>query len=287
MVTTPVVSTEEMASVSVAETVDGQEEMLGEILSTFNITVKQCRTSFEGSEALNKLASYVGEHWDSFQDLWLTFKRGLQGRNSITKFLDRYPPEDVSYMCNLCIRMKELAFLSNYHYAKAPKYQLFAEVSRQPVAQAFIGGEWFERYLFTEVQVVFNQYCADCQCVKHLRCWNDTVIRLPDQKEAELDLFFEVDGLLFWIEAKSADYQHHIEKYNRMAKTIGLPQKQVMLVCLDLKETACMSLTMIYPYLTVLNPQILRLTLRCLFCEAFGEPPKTLPEEVITKELQM
>ena len=259
------------------EPLDADATMLCEALQQLGIAVDQVRRSFEQTEGVNQLATYVGEQWECFRDLWMSFKHGLQGKGGVTKKLAHCAPENISHICNLCTRLKDFAFLSSYNYRRAPHCLLQADVSLAPHAQAFIGGEWFERYLLNEVQQTLAHYCAMRGVEKRLRYLNDTVIVLPDQKGAELDLFCEVDGLYFWLEAKTGDYQRHIEKYNHMAKLIGLPTKQVMLVILDLSETTCHSLSAIYSHLTILNQHMVRAALMELFGNAFGTLPETTP----------
>jgi hypothetical protein len=120
------------------------------------------------------------------------------------------------------------------------------------------------------VLAAFQFYCEKRQLSKHLNYINDTVVILPDEKVAELDLFFEVDGLYFWIEAKTSDYQNHIDKYNRMAKMIGFQPSQVMLVCLDVLEETCQRLVETYSHLTVLNQYMVRDKVVKLLEASFG-----------------
>ena len=100
---------------------------------------------------------------------------------------------------------------------------------------------------------------------------NDTVVILPDEKVAELDLFFEADGHYFWDEAKTADYQPYVDQYNRIAKKIGFRPTQVMLVCLDVLEETCHQLSEAYSNLTVLNQHMFRNAIVKLFENSFGE----------------
>lgn len=258
------------------EPLDADATLLCEALQQFGIAVDQVRRPFGQTEGVNQLATYVGERWECFRELWLAFKHGLQGKGGVTKKLAHYASENISHICNLCTRLKDFAFLSSFNYKRAPHCLLQADVSLAPHAQAFIGGEWFERFLLVEVQQTLAHYCAMQHLEKRLRYLNDTVIVLPDQKGAELDLFCEVDGLYFWLEAKTGDYQRHIEKYDHMAKLIGLPQKQVMLVILDLPEQTCRSLSGLYSHLTILNQHMVRAALMELFCNAFGALPETV-----------
>ena len=246
-------------------------EFLCEALRCLGFTVDQVRPSFEQTEELNKLAAYIGEHWEIFRSLWMDFKRALQGRGGVAKKVGNYAPVDVSYICNLCTRMRDFAFLTSYTYRKAPHFFLQASISQMPPAQSFIGGEWFERFLLTEVKAALDAYCAPRNVTKKLRYINDTVVILPNQKGAEMDIFCEIDGLYFWLEAKTGDYQQHVEKYDCMAKSLHLPAKQVMVVILDLPETACRLLTQTYSHLTVLNQYLVRPTITQLFIDSFGE----------------
>lgn len=244
--------------------------LMVEALRCFGLKVDQLRPLFEKSPELNKLLAYVGEQWHIFKFIWPSFKRGLQTGGSFTERLAKFAPTNISHLCNLCTRLYELAFLTSYKYLRAPQSVIHATVSALPAAQSFFSGEWFERYLFTEVLAAFQFYCEKRQLSKHLNYINDTVVILPDEKVAELDLFFEVDGLYFWIEAKTSDYQNHIDKYNRMAKMIGFQPSQVMLVCLDVLEETCQRLVEPYSHLTVLNQYMVRDKVVKLLEASFG-----------------
>ena len=195
------------------------------------------------------------------------------------KSLSFYEAVERSHICTLCSRLQEFALLSSYSYS-AKSSTLQAKVQTTSRAQAFISGIWFERFLLTEIKAALNQHNTIHKMSKSLRVLNDTVVRLPDQTYAELDLFCEVDGFYFWLEAKTGDYQQDIGKYVQRAQLMNLSAKQAILVVLDLSETICHALSSSYPNITVLNQQMVRPAIRELLKEAFVSSQANPAQEV-------
>jgi hypothetical protein len=56
---------------------------------------------------------------------------------------------------------------------------------------------------------------------------------LPNGDDFELDMLFETEGDVFWLEAKTGDYRKHIEKYSKMSRIIGLDRSHTFMILAD------------------------------------------------------
>ena len=100
-----------------------------------------------------------------------------------------------------------------------------ATTSNAPIAQRFLSGHWLERYVLLTLleALALNEVLLNPQVI------------LPNGDDFELDVF-AIDSLgdPVWIEAKTGDYQVHVQKYSRLVPILGVPPKRAILVHPDI-----------------------------------------------------
>lgn len=135
--------------------------------------------------------------------------------------------QTVADTTNLCTNLHKLAFLTEYHYQKSPAFQLHATPSTIPRALNFYSGQWLERFVKTQVVSLLRGKSLKFSYICNVQ------VTLPNGDDFELDMLFEAEGEVFWLEAKTGDYRRHIEKYSKMAKIIGLDCSHTFMILAD------------------------------------------------------
>ena len=56
---------------------------------------------------------------------------------------------------------------------------------------------------------------------------------LPNGNDFELDVVFLINGEIYWVEGKTGNYQHYINKYSHVANMLNLDKNHSFLVLTD------------------------------------------------------
>ncbi len=200
---------------------------LQHFLSSRGITIKSIPPKQEIDETLDKIAVFMGNKLDSIKGVLEHIKKTMSTGRSFTINFKNEPQQTIADTTNLCTNLYKIAFLTTYRYQKSPAYILFAVPSTMPRALNFYSGQWLERFVKTQVisllqsrSIGFSYLC------------NPQII-LPNGDDFEIDMLFEIDGEVFWLEAKTGDYQRHIEKYAKMSTMMGLDRSHTFMILAD------------------------------------------------------
>ena len=79
-------------------------------------------------------------------------------------------------------------------------------------------------------------------------------ITLPNGDDFELDILASIGSSIYWIEAKSGDYQQHAAKYSKFARLLGLDPDHSFMVLTDVPDNRCGTLSSLFS-MTVCNLQ--------------------------------
>ena len=77
-------------------------------------------------------------------------------------------------------------------------------------------------------------------------------IVLPNGDDFELDIIAAIGSHVYWIEAKSGDYQQHVAKYSKFARILGLDYDHSFMVLADAPHDRCIALSSLFS-MTVCN----------------------------------
>lgn len=257
---------------------------LVEALKILNVTITHQKSRFVGQRDLNLLSEYIGNNIALLKPHLSEIKIALQGRGTIRTTTSHLTSEDNSIVCQFYTRLRDLAFLKRYHYVHSPKCRIEADVSLAPRAQAFLAGGWFERFIFLQVNDAVNQYNLEEKTSKQLHCLNDAQVLLPNQKEWEIDLFCEVDGLYFLLEMKSSVYQDRLEHFEKVAQMLGFPPECMMFVVLGQTIAQCATLSQTYPSVRVFNETMVKPFVLALLRQKFGTSKNKTNQQPIVSE---
>ena len=71
-------------------------------------------------------------------------------------------------------------------------------------------------------------------------------ICLPNGDDFELDILFSVDDNIYWIESKTSDYHHYVEKYSKVAKILNSENLHPYLLLTEVPQQTCNKLTNLF-----------------------------------------
>lgn len=226
-----------------------EDEDLDEIesfLASRNVKIKVIPPEDAADEVINSLSEFLGEHYGALKELLAKIKSNMQRGGFINLSIKDYTQKDISDICQFCTRLHEIAFLEQYKYYKSPQYLIKAKTTTLPTAQNFFSGKWLERYVLLVVQDVVNTLGAELGRELDFTYLINPQIVLPNGNDFELDLIFHINGSFYWIEAKTGDYQQHINKYSKISRLFGLDQEHSIMVLTDIPVEKSGALTSLF-----------------------------------------
>jgi len=220
--------------------------VLESFLDSKGIGIKVLPPNDAADQIIDSLALYLGERYNALSDLLLKIKRAMQAGAPITHSLKGRSQEDVSSACQFCTRLHEVAFLEEYQYFRSPVYLIKARTTTLPRAQRFFGGQWLERFILQKIKSVHAQIAAEVSGKLDFEYLINPQIVLPNGDDFELDILAAIGSSVYWIEAKSGDYQQHVSKYSRFARLLGLDYAHSLMVLTDVPDHRCDALSSLY-----------------------------------------
>lgn len=211
-------------------------------LADRNIQVKTFQTDEEIDDVLDNIALFMGNRYNRVKKVYNSIKSKLNSGTGFRLDLKNATQEEVSYSCQLCNSLHQIAFLSEYKYFKSPKFLINAKPNRIPTAINFFTGQWLERFIKTEVKNTIRKLDRP---VKFAYLTNPQII-LPNGDDFELDVLFYIEDEIFWFEAKTGEYQNYVNKYSRMAKLMQLDSKHSFMVLTEVNEPNCVALKKVF-----------------------------------------
>ncbi|MGC8989204.1 MAG: hypothetical protein ACP5MD_03695, partial [Verrucomicrobiia bacterium] len=198
------------------------------------------------------LSLYLGERYDALSGLLAKIKRAMQNGMPITESLKNRSQQDISSACQFFTRLHEVAFLEQYQYFRSPTYLIKAKTTTLPTAQRFFGGQWLERFILQKIKSVHGQLAAEVNGHLDFEYLINPQIVLPNGDDFELDILAAIGSSIYWIEAKSGDYQQHVNKYSKFSRVLGLDYAHSMMVLTDVSDDRCEALSSLFS-MTVCN----------------------------------
>ena len=194
-----------------------------------NITVKTYVDSFQENTSLDNIAYFMGNRYKDIRKVYETIKRHLNKPNGFHLDLKNSTQSEISASCQLCTTLYDIAFLSEYKYDKSPRYFIHATPNKIPIAINFLTGHWLEVFIRKTIQDSLKSLPV---AIEYTYLINPQII-LPNGNDFELDVVFLINGEIYWVEGKTGNYQHYINKYSHVANMLNLDKNHSFLVLTD------------------------------------------------------
>jgi len=220
-------STENVFPVFKTEEID--VNILIEKLAEKGITVKTFVERDEENTSLDYISKFMGTRYSEIKKVYETMKRYLNKPNGFHLDMKNSTQNEITASCQLCNNLYEIAFLSEYKYDKSPKFFIHATPNKIPIAINFLTGHWLEIFIRRIIQDSLNSIPAD---IEYTYLINPQIL-LPNGDDFELDVVFLINGEIFWVEGKTGNYQHYINKYSEIAGLMNLDKDHSYMVLTD------------------------------------------------------
>lgn len=220
--------------------------ILEPFLNARGIQIKVRPAEDAADQVIDSLSLFLGERYDALAGLLGKIKRAMQTGAQITESLKDRPQQDISSACQFCTRLYEVAFLEQYQYFRSPTYLIKAKTTTLPKAQRFFGGQWLERFILQKVKAVYAQVSSEVRGQLTFEYLINPQIILPNGDDFELDILAAMGSSIYWIEAKSGDYQQHVAKYSKFARLLGLDPDHSFMVLADVPDDRCEALSALF-----------------------------------------
>lgn len=220
--------------------------ILEPFLNARGIQIKVRPAEDAADQVIDSLSLFLGERYDALAGLLGKIKRAMQTGAHITESLKDRPQQDIGSACQFCTRLYEVAFLEQYQYFRSPTYLIKAKTTTLPKAQRFFGGQWLERFILQKVKAVYAQVSSEVSEQLAFEYLINPQIILPNGDDFELDILAAMGSSIYWIEAKSGDYQQHVAKYSKFARLMGLDPDHSFMVLADVPEDRCEALSALF-----------------------------------------
>ena len=204
-------------------------------------TKEASRVGSKLNSKLNQISNFMGDRYYSIRKLYKSIKSNMNEGEAFSLILKDEPNQVVSDSCQLANMLCSIAFLEEYHYLKSPR-SIEAKPSRDPNALNFLSGGWLERYVKEKLVKIASQQGKKISFSYIM----NTQVTLPNGNDFEIDLFFYVNDKFYWVESKTGDYHESIDKYSRLASSLGLQQNQAFVVLTDVDQDKKISLSSSY-----------------------------------------
>ncbi|MEO1942566.1 MAG: hypothetical protein ABGW77_06740 [Campylobacterales bacterium] len=214
-------------------------QQLLEWLKERGFQIKNYSTGEEVEQVL-KIAYKLGEKYQLLRPFYLRLKSILGQGGEFTLKMKEFPSVQISEILNFCRQLQELGFIS-YTYKNSPSFTLRVFFHPNPTGINLFSGHWLEKWAKLKIVEELKRKGLNFGYLQELQ------VELPDQKDDEFDLLFEVEGERFIVECKTANFEDKIQKFSeRAGKFLGLPPNRRIFLLLEASEEQRRGLVQLY-----------------------------------------
>ena len=215
-----------------------------------NVSVKCVHIPSEVDEVFDELAAELGDKFDILSGFYEVIKKRVSSGSYFNYSLHNKASDEISRIVEFGCKLTRLGFLKSKIRTDNPYNRESRTINAAPIRTGkvinFFTGGWLERYVFNKIYNFLNSLSLDFQYILNPQIeWDSGGLN-------ELDMIFMVNGVPFWVECKTNNFQDHIVKYREIMNRLALPQERAMLVMLGLSDGYCAKLTGIHG-ITFLN----------------------------------
>lgn len=249
-------------------TIEGNK--IVDYLAKKGITVKNVPTVTPADKIIDQLSEFIGKNYEAIYPIMKRIKQNMQRGDYFTESIKSYQQNEIATICHFCTMLKNIAFLEQYTYRRSPAYIIQAKTSNMPKAQMFFSGQWLERYALNTVKRLIGEISVELDTTLDVEYLVNPQVILPNGNLFEFDVMFMINEKIFWIEAKSGDYQTHIAKYSKLVRQLGIDSDRAFLLLADVDDNVCRNLKNLYDMM-ICNLQDLKVYVRESILQNIGK----------------
>jgi len=147
---------------------------------------------------------------------------------------------------DFCNTLYDYSFVAKYHFQKKENF-IRLSLQTAPKIKAFFNGIWMEWFALVEILQLFKNNNVSAACARSIK------VSFAGELHNELDLFFLINKKTpVYIECKSGEFRHDIEKYLSLKKRLKLEKEQFVVCIFGLTSKQAQGMTTMYE-LTFVN----------------------------------
>lgn len=229
-------------------------QIITDYLRKYGVVSAVCSNEeYNENTEIDNLARIMGEKFVNIKDLLLSIKQSIHDKKPKTINFYYSDPNKIGDNCQVALLLKQYHFLKNYSYSK-PCKEIFVQPADSPQARDFLNGKWLER-------------CLRIKIIKNINKRNHAVkfsymtniqIEFEGGGKRELDIIFEINGRIYWFEAKTENLNQQVlnsdfNRYDELAQKFHLEKDQVYIVHTNPQSTYILNAVSDYPNMTIVD----------------------------------
>ncbi|HHV55198.1 MAG TPA: hypothetical protein GXX55_07105 [Firmicutes bacterium] len=174
-------------------------------------------------DLLDQVANFMGRRYATLSRTIAGLLRSIASGQTISMSVDGADAREIADATQLCTRLKQIGYLSQYRYIKAIKH-ITVQVNRDAHVIRFLQGEWLVRCARSEVDEwakalgLATEWLADVQ------------VAWPAGDAYQLHLLAMVQDQPFWFQFRASGYESTISKVKLFQQRLGLGEGRAFLV---------------------------------------------------------
>lgn len=154
--------------------------------------------------------------------------------------LSKFSQKEGQALHQFCRTLYSHSFFAHFYYEKQAKI-IRLTLQTAPIMRQFFNGEWLEWYVF---MVLLKKYQKS---PKHFSYARGVKVNFSNEDLHEFDVVCLPQGKNpIFIECKTGEFRHDIEKYTRLRKRLGVEKSHFILCVADLSDEQAKGLSAMY-----------------------------------------
>ena len=214
---------------------DEREEIIIRYLEEKNITIQEITTEFDPE--LERIAMFIGDRLDNLRDFCDRLKRCFntpgQKQSLDLFFSNEKKIADINELVRLLVRI-DILHEGDFEYHRDPIKRMDVTIDGKREGEGFIIGWWLEYYLRSSIDSLIDSLGKEYEKPINFSRLSNIKVQFSGGRHAELDLLYEIEGNIFWFEAKTEKLDKTgtrsvLQKYTEYARLLNLkPHKTYM-----------------------------------------------------------
>ena len=195
----------------------------------------------------DEVAVLMGDNYHDLSFLCSQIKYNQSKGFETVKFdLSKKSTSEIKTITTFCKALYDYSFVAKYFQSKKEK-EILLTLQKAPNIRYFFSGIWMEWFVFIKVLAFFHEQGISPACIRSLQ------ITFSDGVASEIDIFVLTEkGIPIYIECKSGEFRHDIDKYLSLRKRLNINKNQFVICVFGLSQEQASGMTRMYD-LTFVN----------------------------------
>lgn len=163
-----------------------------------------------------------------------------KGFETVKIDLSKKSASEIKTITTFCKVLYDYSFVAKYFQSKKEK-EILLTLQKAPNIRYFFNGVWMEWFVFIKLLEFFQEKEMSPACIRSLQ------ITFAGGEANEIDIFVLTEkGIPIFIECKSGEFRHDIDKYLSLRKRLKINKNQFIICVFGLSQEQAAGLTSMY-----------------------------------------